>query len=207
MEDSLFNRRQVLTGSVIAALGALWLPEKAGAAALTPPPGTEGATLVVDVALLGNTWTENIQSALDPKGGDLRGASFFVEGNLYPGGTIPAGDGWDPASVAPTGHWFCRGWFITNPGRPAPVVISTQEYLFGRISDALPSPPDQLVSSGLEAGVTTTRSLIGGSGRYRGVVGDVVQQLIGTNKTMFNGAGIPGPGGSPAFNNRFYITL
>ena len=28
MEDSLFNRRQVLTGSVIAALGALWLPTK-----------------------------------------------------------------------------------------------------------------------------------------------------------------------------------
>jgi hypothetical protein len=207
MEDSLFNRRQVLTGSVIAALGALWLPDKARAAAVTPPPGTEGATVVMDVALLGNTWTENFQGALDPKGGDWRGASFYVEGDLYPGGTIPAGDGWDSSSVAPMGHWFCRGWFITNPGRPAPAVISTQEYLFGRISSAIPSPPDQLVSSGLETGATTTRSVIGGTGRYRGVAGEVVQQQIGTNKTVFNGAGAPGPGGSPAPTLRFYVTL
>ena len=145
---------------------------------------------------------------LDAKGGDLRGASFSVEGDLYPGGTLPTGDGIDSSAVAPSGHWFCRGWFITNPGRPNPAVISTQEYLFGRISAAQPSPPDQLVSSGLEAGVPVTiRSLIGGAGRYRGVAGEVAQQTIGSNKTVFNGAGTPGPGGNPAPNYRFYVTL
>src|SRR5437660_3418732 len=173
MEVSLFNRRQVLTGSVIAALSALWLPEKAGAAALSPPPGTEGATLVFDIACLGSSFAVNAQAALDAKGGDMRGASFFVEGNLYPAGTIPAGDGFDPASVPATGHWFCRGWFILNSARPKPHLLSTVEYLFGRISDAQPSPADQLVSSGVEGGTPVViRSIIGGAGGYRGVTGE-----------------------------------
>src|SRR5207249_5285063 len=59
MEESLFNRREVLTGSIIAALGALRLPSTADAATtptVIPPPGAEGATLVFDVACLGQTW-------------------------------------------------------------------------------------------------------------------------------------------------------
>jgi hypothetical protein len=200
MDESLVNRRELLTGSIIAALGALWLPWKADAAT-TPPAAAEGATLVFDVACLGYTLGINLQAALDSKGGDLRGASFNVEGNLYPGGTIPAGDGWDPASAAPTGHWLCRGWVLINPARPVPHAITTQEYLFGRISDAEPTPADQIVSSGMEGGVTAIRSVIGGTGRYRGVLGEVVQQPIGTNKTVLNA------GFGPAPTLRFYVKL
>ena len=201
MEDSLFNRRELLTGGVIAALGALWLPSKAGAAT-TPPPGVEGATLTFDVACLGNTLAVNAQAALDAKGGDMRGSTFSVEGNLYPSGTIPAGTGWDPTSVAPTGHWFCRGWFILNAARPVPHLMSTVEYLFSRISDAQPSPVDQIVSSGVEGGTpVVTRSIIGGAGRYRGMTGELVEQVIGSNTTVLNGSTNHAP------NWRIYVTL
>jgi hypothetical protein len=144
----------------------------------------------------------NAQAALDAKGGDLRGSTFFVEGNLYPAGTIPAGDGWDPAAAAPTGHWFCHGWFILNPARPVPHLMTTVEYYFNRITAAQPSPPDQLVSSGLEGGVPVViHSIIGGAGRYRGVTGELVSQAIGTNKTILNGTTSPTP------NWRIYVTL
>lgn len=184
-KESALNRRQMLgraaTGGVIAALAALWAP--GGAVAADEP--VEGATVAYDVAVLGHTFVRNDAEALDLAGGDLRGMGFSIEGDLYAAGTIPAGDGFDPASTAPLGHWFCRGWFIAHPARPRPVIISTQEFLFGRISDEQPTPPDQLVSSGLEAGIPVAiRSVIGGTGRYRGARGEVVQQAIGTNLTI-----------------------
>ena len=45
------------------------------------------------------------------------------------------------------------------------------------------------------------RSIIGGAGRYRGVTGELVEQVIGTNKTVLNGQGQPAP------NFRAYVTL
>jgi hypothetical protein len=200
MDESLVNRRELLTGGVIAALGALWLPWKAEAAT-TPPPGTEGATVVFDVACLGNTFGPNMQAVLDAKGGDLRGGSWFVEGLIYPAGTIPAGDGFDPALVPATGHWFCRGAFMINPARPLPHGVTTQDFQFGDITAAQLSAPDQLVASGVEGGGTVTRAVIGGTGRYRGVTGEMIEQVIGTNKTLLN------DGFGPAPNFRFYVTL
>jgi hypothetical protein len=48
MEDNVLNRRQVLTGSVIAALAALWKPGEALAEGT--PPEAQGATVVYDVS-------------------------------------------------------------------------------------------------------------------------------------------------------------
>ena len=65
------------------------------------------------------------------------------------------------------------------------------------------SPADQLTSSGVEGGVPlVVRSVIGGTGRYKGAGGEVYQQQTGTNKTILNdGSNMRAP------NFRFYFKL
>ncbi|MPY89425.1 MAG: hypothetical protein GEU99_16040 [Luteitalea sp.] len=97
-------------------------------------------------------------------------------------------------SAEAMGHWFCRGWFIFDPARPLPHVITTQEYVLGLITDDQGSPPDTLVSSGLEGGIELAqRAVIGGSGRHRHARGHVLQQTLGTNTTVLTGGTDPAP--------------
>lgn len=190
MEEAMLHRRQVLAGGVLAALGTLWVPR----AARAQDPPLDGVTFAFDVACLGPTLAINMGESLNLEGQDFRGAGFLVEGSLYPSGTIPAGDGFDPDSVPAAGHWFCRGHLMFYPGRPLPHAITIQEYLLSRISEQQTSPLDQLVSSGAEGGVPwIPRSVIGGTGRYRGARGEVIQQVIGTNKTILNVFKEPAP--------------
>lgn len=156
---------------------------------------------MVDVACFGDTFRGDFDAITGQAPGDRRGASFFVEGGLYPQGTILPGDGFDLTAVADSmvGHWLCRGWFIDHPGRPEPHVLTTQEYLLQVITGDEPSPPDTLVSSGVEGGVDLShRAIIGGSGQYRHARGDVAQEVIGTNLSVL-------PSGAQAPNFRFYF--
>lgn len=93
----------------------------------------------VDVAVLGHT------DAIDPSGRigdknsqdyfniDVRGDTYYVEGALYPGGTIPEPtietevrpgrksrhyqQVWDFTKRKPVGHWLSRGWVLINGNR------------------------------------------------------------------------------------------
>jgi hypothetical protein len=93
----------------------------------------------VDVAVLGHT------DAIDPSGRigdknsqdyfniDVRGDTYYVEGALYPGGTIPEPtvetevrpgrksrhyqQVWDFTKREPVGHWLSRGWVLINGNR------------------------------------------------------------------------------------------
>jgi hypothetical protein len=197
--EELLDRRRVVAGAGgLALLAALWAPSQAVARVAHRRRGD----VVLDVACLGDTLAPDFGAALDAAAGDLRGAGFFVEGLIYPAGTIPEGPGFDPASANATGTWLCRGWFILHPGRPLPHVISTQEYMLGIVSPENPTPENQLVSSGTEGGVPLAmRSVIGGTGRYRRARGEVAQYLIGTNTTILNAVGEPAP------NLRFVFEL
>ena len=102
----------------------------------------------VDVAILGHTDAPNSGGRLgDPQshdffGTDARGDSFYVEGLIYPGGTIPTPTGltpmpgmasapprrnnkivWDFKAAKPVGHWFSRGWVLIN-ANPTPYTDS-----------------------------------------------------------------------------------
>lgn len=108
-------------------------------------PGGEWQ-LVVDMAVLGHTDAADDGGRIGPRGSqqyfgiDVRGDSYFVEGLLYPGGTIPAPTVptrispmpgvpprlnnevvWDFRKSRPIGHHFNRGWVLINgsniPGR------------------------------------------------------------------------------------------
>lgn len=102
--------------------------------------GRDGlATLVVDMAVLGHTDAADDSGRIGPRntqkyfGIDVRGDTYFVEGLLYPGGTIPTPtvptrmsvnpnapaklnneQVWDFTRAKPIGHHFNRGWILIN---------------------------------------------------------------------------------------------
>lgn len=203
------SRREILrrslwggAGLAVASIGALGPAVRAGAST-GPQVSRRSRGPVFDVACLGDTFRVTFAAGATSSG-DLRGSTFSVEGALYPEGTI-SGTGFDPGAVAPTGHWLCRGWFLIHPGRPEPHVVTTQEYVLGRIGPDRLFPPDQLASSGMEGAEDerqpAIRSVIGGTGRFAGATGEVVQHGLGTNTTTLATIGVPAP------NFRFVFDL
>ena len=101
------------------------------------PDGAGIVRFSVDVAVLGHTDAIDPSGRIGPKDSqnyfsiDVRGDTFYVEGALYPGGTIPdptvvtqgrpGGRAskqyqqvWDFTKAKPAGHWLSRGWAIIN---------------------------------------------------------------------------------------------
>lgn len=191
--DRKAGRRSVLGASALAsAVAAMWRPQEAQA----HRRGRErGRSLVLDVACLGHTFAPNDGGALDLAGGDLRGISFCVEGLVFPAWSIPNGVEFDLESAPPsTGNWFCRGWFISHPGRPLPYTMNIQDYLLEPLTGDNLWPSDTLTTQGPE-GVPETfiRSIIGGTGRYRRAQGEEVMETIGTNSSILNVTGENAP--------------
>lgn len=194
METTPTSRRELLRHGALAGITATLWPMGVAAAASDHPDSRSRARLELDVACLGDTFAPDFAGAVDADAGDLRGTTFNVEGLVYPAGTVPPGDGFDPAGPAPTGLWLCQGWFILHPARGLPHVATTQHYLLGLVTDDRPSPPTQLTSSGVEGGVPdSVRAVTGGTGRYRKARGQVTQTVIGTNTTTLRLVDEPAP--------------
>lgn len=134
------------TGGAVAAT-----PAPRGRTMTLPPieewlqlrPDRQGVVrFSVDVAVLGHTDAIDPSGRIGPKdsknffGIDVRGDTFYVEGSLYPGGTIPEPTiptpgrpgappsrhnqkTWDFTKAKPVGHWLSRGWVLIN-GNPEP---------------------------------------------------------------------------------------
>ena len=143
-------------------------------------------TLSYDVAIDARTF--RIHDDINPFASNppaiSRGNAFFVNGKIYPGGTIPAGENvFSPDNDGSLGNWICRGIFLVNFAdivAGAPIHVDTTQ-LF-RFDDGA-----ALVTEGLEGAVPTLRALTGGMGDFSGASGEVHQELLGTNTTgMFN---------------------
>ena len=108
-----------------------------------------------------------------------RGSFFVTEGNIYPGGTIK-GDGasFDP-STAGFGRWFCRGTHLVSASAiPAAAFWVHTAQLF-----LLPDDTRSIATEGVEGNGTVTRLISGGTGKYRGYVGEQRQEFLGFNST------------------------
>ncbi|MGH2602345.1 MAG: hypothetical protein ACRDJ9_23535 [Dehalococcoidia bacterium] len=182
------SRRSVLLGGG-AVLG--------GAAALLAGgiAAQGGQTLTVDVAMDGRTWR---MTRLDPTQPDAlahRGDSFIVNGGIFPAGTIERGLT-SPDQTGRIGTWVCRGTFqVEDIMTQTPHVASLQMFLL--------DGGNALISEGLEGGVTVTRAVIGGWGRYAGARGTSLEEPMGSNETLFD----VGAAEVPSFNLRFTFTL
>src|SRR5207253_4821495 len=129
-------------------------------------------TIVIDVAEDARTTSVNTASPTDT--GPKRGATAISNGKIYPGGTIASGDGLDIDTLTGSiGTWITRGTFNVDLSQilagAHPVLFTTQYYLFSP-TGALEGE-DAFMSEGPEAGATTHRVVLGGTGRYRGVIG------------------------------------
>lgn len=135
---------------------------------------------------------------------DLRGSPWWVEGWIYPTGTI-RGDGFIPTEEGRIGSWFCRGHMLISADRPDPHVATVQEYYFGGLEQD-PLGSEMLISQGVEGRNAETWSAVrvvaGGTGRYRAARGEVTQTQISINSIPMP----PGPG-SPNFRFDFDVDI
>lgn len=137
----------------------------------------------IDVACDARTYRQN--NVNPAASGSHRGDTFIVSGKIYPGGTIPAGQGvFSPDNPGSVGDWTCRGvWLVSSEelaNGAAPAFDTSQIYL-------LPDESKQLFSEGLEGPAPTLRAVIGGTGSMSEATGQVRQELLGTNVTgLFN---------------------
>lgn len=109
-----------------------------------------------------------------------RGSFFVTEGNIYPAGTIQ-GDGatFDPNSLGALGRWFCRGTHLVSGAEfpfAARGVHTAQLYLF-------PDENRSIATEGLEGAAPALRAITGGTGAFRGYVGEQKQEMLGFNAT------------------------
>jgi hypothetical protein len=161
--------------------------------AAASPRGVEGKhsdarwkTIVIDVAEDARTGSLNTASPTDTE--PKRGATAIVNGKIYPGGTIAAGDGLDIDTLTGSiGTWITRHTFNVDLSQilagAHPALSSTQYYLFSPTGMA--DGEEALFSEGPEFGATTHRVVLGGTGRYRGVIGEVQEETLGFNSTGF----------------------
>jgi hypothetical protein len=175
------------TGLAVGGLAALGAAPAAGAAVDRSSRST-GKTVWVDVACLGDTLRFMTPPGANP-GGDSRGIMFSVEGIMYAKGVVHNGFNF-PKSAKPVGRWICRGWFMAYAGRPAPQFVTTQTYVWGvgPNGDFTASnlfPADQITSDGMEGTndpkQAPVRSVVGGTGKYNGAGGTVIQHPLGKN--------------------------
>jgi hypothetical protein len=174
------NRRTVLA-SVVTTILAI----TGGPAALRAAGDHDSDQLVLDVAIDAHTLSLNNNDPSDPAN-PRRGTTFIVYGKIFPGGTIPSGvTPFDPNTAGSVGVWVCRGVFLADfadivSGAASSAFDTTQMFLLATDENAL-------FTEGFEGnvGVTTHRTVTGGTGRFRGVIGEVHQQTIGVNR---NGA-------------------
>jgi hypothetical protein len=112
-----------------------------------------------------------------------RGAFFVTEGNIFPGGTIPRGGTpeapgpFDPNGAGALGRWFCRGTHLVSGAlfpTTARAVHTGQLYL-------LPNEATSLTTEGVEGAGATVRAATGGTGPFKGYIGEQRQELIGFN--------------------------
>lgn len=197
------DRRRFLTGAAAvggaAVVGGL---VGAGATGALGSGGWRRESLVLEIAIRGDRWRESVLGNPSDESDFHRG--FFVEGWIYPEGTLPA-EGFVPTPDGAIGEWFCRGWQMVDAGRPEPHVTSLQDYVFGLITPNQLFPPDAISSNGLEGTITDQvayRSILGGTGKYLGATGQILQIGLGANTSVFaDGSGIN------AFNNRFEFDI
>jgi hypothetical protein len=108
-----------------------------------------------------------------------RGATFVTQGNIFPGGTIPAEGTFHPRSRGAIGSWTCRGIHLVAADQipDAPVWVHTAQ-LF-----QLPDDGREISTEGLEGSAPMRRTVTGATGPLKDHVGEQRQEFLGFNET------------------------
>jgi len=145
--------------------------------------------LQFDVAGIHTTFVADKSGPNHDNGLPAHGASFILQGYIYPSGTLDDkggvnADGSPSIPEKVMGQWTCYGYFIGEGlnAKTGANIVSTQIYNFGD------TPGERsLVSEGYELkdiGKWYHRALTGGTGQYSRARGLVKQVLLGYNEHM-----------------------
>lgn len=171
----LQSMRPTLRGAAVVAVAAI-IALAHGQPVVADDKGGPTIVFTVDVAEDFALFNPTLVRPTDTQ--PERGSFFVTEGNIFPGGTIQ-GDGatFDPNSAGALGRWFCRGTHLVS-GEEFPfsarAVHTAQLYL-------LPDESRSIATEGVEGNVPVLRAVAGGTGLFRGYVGEQKQELLGFN--------------------------
>ncbi len=180
----LGRRRLVRTGGLMAGAATLLAVPKIARA-----QGAAADELTFDVALDGATIRYVKAAPGHPSGLPLTGDTFIMFGSIFPAGTFDAGD-LTPNQAGAIGRWICRGSFYVDlASEDVPHAVTTVMHVLGDGLSSAGGPigpaHDAIVHEGFESGLPeTTRAIVGGTGKYAGVQGEVVQVARGANGTL-----------------------
>ncbi|MGI9074262.1 MAG: hypothetical protein ACR2JB_23780 [Bryobacteraceae bacterium] len=153
--------------------------------------GRECTTFTVDVT---QHLASNVQNDVDPSEGQAlfrRGDTFIVDGSIYPAGSIPSGIAEPHANAPIIGKYRIRGTFTADTAAfnqgiagdaSAPQIVA-----FATESFSLPDDETTILTDGIwpNARKSAHRVVLGGTGRFRDVVGEIYEDNIGENHDGF----------------------
>jgi hypothetical protein len=154
--------------------------------------GDEISTFTVDVA---EAIVNYKQNDVEPSQGQdvfSPGDTFILQGTIYPGGTLPRGKANnDPNAPGGIGKYRVRGVFTADfanfekavdglPGASPEVGLVTEIYSFD-------GDGASILTDGIwpNANFSARRIVLGGTGQFRDVVGEIKEENIGENNTGF----------------------
>ncbi|MDH3463636.1 MAG: hypothetical protein OEM32_08440, partial [Acidimicrobiia bacterium] len=115
------------------------------------------------------------------------GNGFVTQGYIYPAGTLGESNGVNPDGSpefpdSVLGEWTCYGYFVGDGAHTenGPWVVTTQVFEFS--SDLVGGQTIVTVGSETPAGAgTALRAVVGGTGRFSRISGEVAQVTLGHN--------------------------
>jgi hypothetical protein len=185
-DQRLGRRGLVRTGGLVAGAAALLAAPR-----FTSAQDSDADEVSFDVALDGATVRYVKAVPGHPSGLPLTGDTFILFGTIFPAGTFDAGD-INPDQDGAIGRWICRGSFYVDlTTEEVPHAVTTVMHVLGEGLSATTGGPigpahDAIFHEGFEGGLEEgTRAIVGGTGRYAGARGEVVQVIRGGNDTLF----------------------
>ncbi len=187
----MFSNRTLNWSVLLIVTLALVIGFAAVALAQTNSPAANRAEVTqlnVDVAEDATRFVFD-QDVTHENGYPAYGGTFITQGYIYPEGTLDGTNGVleDGSPEFPDlvlGEWTCRGWFVNDGllSESGPVAITTQIFQFGEEYGHT-----TLITEGyepIEPNVPFSRAITGGTGPYRVITGQVVQELLGMTDYM-----------------------
>jgi len=176
----------VLTGFAVAAMIPLCTRAE------NEPSKQYDETFTVDVAESTMNYRQN---NVDPSQGQdvfSPGDTFILEGTIYPAGTLPRGKANnDPNAPGGIGKYRVRGTLTADfanfekavnglPGASPEVGFVTEIYSFHEDGPSI-------MTDGIwpNANFSARRIVLGGTGQFRGIVGEIKEENIGENSSGF----------------------
>jgi hypothetical protein len=170
-------RRYLLSSLMIGVVG---MPMSLSAGPSPLADAGQPMTVVLDVAL--DAGTLSYSRAEAATSGPQRGDTYVVNGFVYPAYSIPGGDAtlsFTPGMDGSVGTIVISGVFMSDAAGLAPgdALVTTSTHVFA-LDNA-----DGLITQGMDGAYPQIRAMLGGTGQFSGAIGQVSEELLGTNSS------------------------